>query len=72
MAKEFKIEDGVIYEREIERVNIGNCPFCGEPVWVSEGQQYPIRRKWSIFEKKWMEDPIHKKCARREKRNARK
>lgn len=38
---ELKIEDGKLYQRtrqSVERTNIGECPFCDIPVYVSSGQ----------------------------------
>lgn len=55
--KQFKIENGKLYMREVERASAGNCPFCGEPVYVSEGQVITYFR----------DQPVHKKCRKKNK-----
>ena len=52
---EFKQENGKVYmsvREPLDRVDAGNCPFCGQPVYVAQGQ----------LTKYYKDQPTHKKC----------
>lgn len=60
---EFKIQDGKLLSAKkepLERVNVGNCYYCGEPVLVGQGQAI----KWKVLTtpSDKQEYPTHKKC----------
>ena len=72
MKYEYKIENGKLFRRPkvyVERMDAGNCYYCHEPVYVSEGQilKYKIIK---INDKK-EEYPTHKKCRKEAKRKGR-
>lgn len=65
---EFKIEDGKLFKAEVkplERVNVGDCYYCGEPVWVAQGQQIKWIKRIAGFGT--TEYPTHKKCRKGKK-----
>lgn len=52
---EFKVENGKLYKQEVPkdiRKNVGECPFCNIPVYVSSGQLLKYLNN----------QPTHKKC----------
>ena len=63
---QFKIEDGKLMKKEIlplKRVNVGNCYYCHQPVWVAQGQAIKWKiKKTSISD---IELPTHKACRKR-------
>lgn len=61
LKKQFKIENGKLYESEIPkdiRKDVGNCPFCDKPVYVSSGQLLKYMNS----------SPVHKKCRKQNDR----
>jgi hypothetical protein len=63
----FKIIDGKVYVRTkvIERTSVGICPFCGEEVWVSEGQAITYRKKKDRYSGEMILEPTHKICRKK-------